>query len=93
METLGRFCPAVRCNEAVEDRIDDMRELVFGQPVAEHGDAIGLEIGRDDLVDHRPREIDVEALERRPVIDQRALFSDNSVLRGQAPQVDEPVPN
>jgi predicted metal-dependent TIM-barrel fold hydrolase len=38
-------------------------------------------------------QIDVEALMRSPVIDQRALFSDNSVLRGQAPRVDESVPN
>jgi predicted metal-dependent TIM-barrel fold hydrolase len=38
-------------------------------------------------------QIDVEALLRSPVIDQRALFSDNSVLRGQAPRVDESVPN
>ncbi len=38
-------------------------------------------------------QIDVEALMQKPVIDQRALFSDNSVLRGQKPQVDEPVPN
>jgi hypothetical protein len=38
-------------------------------------------------------QIDLEALERTPAIDQRALFSDNSVLRGQAPRVDEPVRN
>jgi hypothetical protein len=38
-------------------------------------------------------QIDVEALLASPVIDQRALFSDNSVLRGQAPRVDVPVPN
>ncbi len=38
-------------------------------------------------------QIDVEALLSTPVIDQRALFSDNSVLRGQAPRVDAPVPN
>jgi hypothetical protein len=38
-------------------------------------------------------QIDVEALLATPVIDQRALFSDNSVLRGQAPRVDGPVPN
>lgn len=38
-------------------------------------------------------QIDVEALLTTPVIDQRALFSDNSVLRGQAPRVDAPVPN
>ena len=39
-------------------------------------------------------QIDVPALLATPVIDQRALFSDNSVLRGQAPRVDEvPVPN
>jgi len=39
-------------------------------------------------------QIDVPALLATPVIDQRALFSDNSVLRGQAPRVDEvSVPN
>ncbi|HWV16800.1 MAG TPA: TatD family hydrolase [Cellvibrio sp.] len=38
-------------------------------------------------------QIDIEALMKKPVIDQRASFSDNSVLRGQKPQVDEPVPN
>jgi predicted metal-dependent TIM-barrel fold hydrolase len=38
-------------------------------------------------------QIDVEALLRTPVIDQRALFSDNSVLRGQTPRVDEAVKN
>lgn len=38
-------------------------------------------------------QIDVAALERSPVIDQRALWEDNSVLRGQEPRVDEPVPN
>lgn len=38
-------------------------------------------------------QIDVEALEGTPVIDQRELFMDNSVLRGQEPRVDEAVPN
>ena len=38
-------------------------------------------------------QIDVEALLSTPVIDQRQLFHDNSVLRGQEPQVDEAVPN
>jgi hypothetical protein len=38
-------------------------------------------------------QIDIDALMQKPVIDQRASFSDNSVLRGQRPQVDEPVPN
>jgi predicted metal-dependent TIM-barrel fold hydrolase len=38
-------------------------------------------------------QIDVEALLRAPVIDQRQLFSDNSVLRGQAPRVDVATPN
>jgi hypothetical protein len=32
-------------------------------------------------------QIDVEALLRAPTIDQSQLFSDNSVLRGQAPRV------
>jgi hypothetical protein len=30
---------------------------------------------------------------QKPVIDQRQMFSDNSVLRGQKPKVDEAVPN
>jgi predicted metal-dependent TIM-barrel fold hydrolase len=38
-------------------------------------------------------QIDVEALLASPVIDQSRLFHDNSVLRGQAPRVDAPVPN
>jgi predicted metal-dependent TIM-barrel fold hydrolase len=38
-------------------------------------------------------QIDIEALERAPVVDQSQLFADNSVLRGQAPRVDAPVPN
>ena len=38
-------------------------------------------------------QIDVEALLAKPVIDQSQLFSDNSVLRGQEPRVDAPVPN
>lgn len=38
-------------------------------------------------------QIDVEALLAKPTIDQRALFADNSVLRGQDPRVDQPVPN
>jgi uncharacterized protein len=38
-------------------------------------------------------QIDVEALDRTPRLDQRQLFADNSVLRGQVPRVDEPVPN
>jgi uncharacterized protein len=38
-------------------------------------------------------QIDVETLLRKPVIDQRQLFNDNSVLRGQAPRIDEPVAN
>jgi uncharacterized protein len=38
-------------------------------------------------------QIDVAALEKSPVIDQRALWEDNSVLRGQEPRVDDPVPN
>lgn len=39
------------------------------------------------------RQIDIAALERLPLVDQRQLFSDNSVLRGQMPRVDEPIPN
>jgi predicted metal-dependent TIM-barrel fold hydrolase len=38
-------------------------------------------------------QIDIEALMKKPVIDQRASFSDNSILRGQKPKVDEAVPN
>lgn len=38
-------------------------------------------------------QIDVEALSRAPVIDQSQLFAENSVLRGQAPRVDQPIPN
>ena len=38
-------------------------------------------------------QIDVDALHATPVVDQRALYNDNSVLRGQEPRVDAPVPN
>jgi predicted metal-dependent TIM-barrel fold hydrolase len=38
-------------------------------------------------------QIDVEALMKAPVIDQSQLFDDNSVLRGQKPRIDAPVPN
>lgn len=38
-------------------------------------------------------QLDLEELEGKPSIDQRQLFSDNSVLRGQEPRVEEPVPN
>jgi len=38
-------------------------------------------------------QIDVEALLSTPVIDQSRLYHDNSVLRGQTPRVDAPVPN
>ncbi len=38
-------------------------------------------------------QIDKEALLRTPSIDQRQLFHQNSVLRGQAPRIDELVPN
>lgn len=38
-------------------------------------------------------QIDVAELEATPVIDQSQLFHDNSVLRGQEPRVDEPIPN
>ncbi len=38
-------------------------------------------------------QIDFDLLEAKPVIDQRQLFMDNSVLRGQDAQVDEGVPN
>ena len=38
-------------------------------------------------------QIDVEALLAQPQIDQRQLFGENSVLRGQDPRIDAPVPN
>ncbi|MSR61021.1 MAG: hydrolase TatD [Planctomycetes bacterium] len=38
-------------------------------------------------------QIDVEGLLAKPTIDQRQLFADNSVLRGQDPRVEAPVPN
>jgi len=38
-------------------------------------------------------QIDKEALLRTPSIDQRQLFHQNSVLRGQAPRIGEVVPN
>jgi len=38
-------------------------------------------------------QIDVEALLAKPAIDQRQLFADNSVLRGQDPRVETGVPN
>ncbi len=38
-------------------------------------------------------QIDVEALLSTPVVDQSRLYHDNSVLRGQTPRVDAPVPN
>ena len=38
-------------------------------------------------------QIDLEALEGTPQIDQTKLFHDNSVLRGQKPRMDQPVPN
>jgi len=38
-------------------------------------------------------QIDVAALEDTPAVDQSQLFSDNSVLRGQEPRIDEAVRN
>jgi len=38
-------------------------------------------------------QIDLEALLQKPAIDQRQLFADNSVLRGQDPRVEGGVPN
>jgi hypothetical protein len=38
-------------------------------------------------------QIDVEALSRPMTVDQRQLFNDNSVLRGQEPKVAAGVPN
>lgn len=39
------------------------------------------------------QQIDIAALDLTPRLDQRQQFADNSVLRGQTPRVDEPVPN
>ena len=36
-------------------------------------------------------QIDMAALEKEPAIDQRQLFNDNSVLRGQEARVDDGV--
>ncbi|MAB80194.1 MAG: hydrolase TatD [Planctomycetes bacterium] len=38
-------------------------------------------------------QIDVEALNEKPAINQTQLFADNSVLRGQDPRVESAVPN
>lgn len=38
-------------------------------------------------------QIDIDELSRPAVIDQRQSYNDNTVLRGQQPRVDEPVPN
>jgi len=38
-------------------------------------------------------QIDLDALDSTPVVDQTRLFGENSVLRGQQPRVDEPIPN
>jgi hypothetical protein len=38
-------------------------------------------------------QIDVQALEDTLEVDQRQLFGENSVLRGQEPRVDTPVVN
>ena len=38
-------------------------------------------------------QIDYDLLDAKPVIDQRELFMDNSVLRGQEARIDEEVPN
>ena len=38
-------------------------------------------------------QIDIEGIHQDATIDQRQLFSDNSVLRGQEARVDEGVPN
>ena len=38
-------------------------------------------------------QIDVEELLATPVVDQSKLFGENSVLRGQEPRVDAPIPN
>ena len=35
----------------------------------------------------------MDALEQKPAIDQRQLFNDNSVLRGQEARVDDGVAN
>jgi hypothetical protein len=38
-------------------------------------------------------QIDAEALLRKPAIDQRQLFAENSILRGQEPRIEGGVPN
>ncbi len=38
-------------------------------------------------------QIDVDALHRDAVVDQRELYNDNSVLRGQEPKIGDSVPN
>jgi hypothetical protein len=38
-------------------------------------------------------QIDRARFERTPAVDQRQLFGESSVLRGQSPRVDAPVPN
>ena len=38
-------------------------------------------------------QIDVDGLMSAPEVDQTRLFHDNSVLRGQEPRIDRPVPN
>jgi predicted metal-dependent TIM-barrel fold hydrolase len=63
----------------------------------EHGiskETVGLVTWKNALDAYaQSGQIDVDALMQKPVIDQRAMFSENSILRGQKPQVDESVPN
>jgi hypothetical protein len=67
-------------------------KLMLERGVAE--DAVRLTTWQNALDAYaQSGQIDVEALERAPVIDQTQLFSDNSVLRGQEPRVDEAIPN
>ena len=76
----------------------------FEQLVAQHAEhvtaidispeAIELTTWKNALTAYaQTGQIDVEALLRPAVIDQRELYNDNSVLRGQSPRVDDPVPN
>ncbi|MBL8696330.1 MAG: TatD family hydrolase [Planctomycetes bacterium] len=57
-------------------------------------EAIELTTWRNALTAYaQSGQIDVEELLQKPEIDQSRLFNDNSVLRGQSPRVERPVPN
>lgn len=57
-------------------------------------EAIELTTWRNALTAYaQSGQIDVDELLQKPEIDQSRLFNDNSVLRGQSPRVERPVPN